>query len=82
MVNLPLAGVNQTTGQRIGSIVGEVEMVDMGADGISWGEFLHVRILIDLAKPLAQGRMLKVQGKSKWIAHQYECLPRDGNWNF
>jgi hypothetical protein len=61
--------------------VGEVEMVDMKADGIGWGEFLHVRILIDLAKPLAQGRMLKVQGKSKWIVYQYECLPRHGNWN-
>ncbi|XP_059450945.1 uncharacterized protein LOC132181722 [Corylus avellana] len=76
MVNLPLACMNQTTGRRIGSTVGEVEMVDTRADGIGWGEFLRVRILLDLAKPLARGRMLKVKGKSKWIAFQYERLPK------
>ncbi|XP_059431635.1 uncharacterized protein At4g02000-like [Corylus avellana] len=76
MVNLPLACMNQTTGRRIGSTVGEVEMVDTEADGIGWGEFLRVKIVVDLAKPLARGRMLKVKGKSKWIAFQYERLPK------
>lgn len=74
MVNLPLACMNQMIGRRIGSTVDVVEAVDTGADGIGWGAYLRVKIEIDLAKPLARGRMLKVQGKSKWIAFQYERL--------
>ena len=76
MVDLPLACMNQTKGQGIGSMVGLVEALDTEKDGISWGEFLHVKIIIDLTKPLAWGRMLKLQGKSIWIAFQYECLPK------
>lgn len=76
MIDLPLACINQTTGKRIGSTVGLVEAVDTGKDGIGWGEFLRVKIVEDLSKPLAHGRMLKIQGKSNWIAFQYEHLPK------
>lgn len=44
-----------------------MKAVDTGKDGIGWGQFLRVKIVVDLSKPLARGRMLKVQGKSKWI---------------
>ena len=48
------------TGRRTGSTVGVVEVVDKGADDFDWGKYLHVKIEIDLVKPLAQRRMLKV----------------------
>ena len=53
-----------------------MEAVDTDGRGIGWGEFLRVRILIDLTKPLVRGRMLKFKGKTKWIAFQYERLPK------
>jgi hypothetical protein len=36
----------------------EVEAVE---DGVGWGEFLRVRIKLDLSKPLPKGRMLKLK---------------------
>jgi hypothetical protein len=44
MVGLPLTFMNQTTGQRIGSMVWLVEAVDIGKDGISWGEFRVLKL--------------------------------------
>jgi hypothetical protein len=76
MFNLPLACMGTDIGHKIGSSVGEVEDVDIVDDGVGWGEFLRVRIVVDLTKPLARGRMLKVMNKSVWVAFQYEKLPR------
>ena len=42
---------------------------------MGWGEFLRVKIKLDMSKPLAQGRMLKIKDKSVWIAFQYEKIP-------
>jgi hypothetical protein len=76
MVDLPLVCMNQATGRRIGSTVGLVEAVDTGKDGIGWGEYLRIKVVLDLFKPLARGRMLKLQGKLNWVAFQYERLPK------
>ena len=46
--------------------------IDNGRDGIGWGEYLWVKVMVDLAKPLMRGRMTKVKGNSMWIAFQYE----------
>ena len=40
------------------------------------GEFLRVKIKIDLYKPLIRGRMLKFDGKSTLIGFKYERLPK------
>jgi hypothetical protein len=53
-----------------------VEEVETDVDGIGWGEYLRVRITLDLSKPLAQVRLLKIKGVSTWIAFQYERLPK------
>jgi hypothetical protein len=76
MVGLPLACMGRETGRMLGSSVGEVEAVDTDANGLGWGESLRVKVLIDLTKPLARGRMLKIKGMTKWIAFQYERLPK------
>jgi hypothetical protein len=76
MKNLPLACMGRDVGFKIGSSVGEVEEVDADKDGIGWGEFLRVKILIDLSKPLPRGRKLKFEGESTWVSFQYERLPR------
>jgi hypothetical protein len=50
--------MNREIGIGIESIVGEVEVV-----GVGWGNFLGVKVVIDISKPLARGRFLTGKGK-------------------
>lgn len=56
--------------------MGEVEAVETDAKGNGRGKYLRVWIKFDLIKPLAHGRVIKLQGKKKWITFQYESFPR------
>ena len=56
MFNLPLACMSKEAGIRIGSTVGKVEGVDVD-EVMGWGEFLRVRIVLDLSKPISRGRI-------------------------
>jgi hypothetical protein len=75
MYNLPLPCMSKETGKKIGSSVGVVEDVDILDDEPGWGEYLKLKIRVDLKKPLARGRMLHVPGRSLWIAFKYKKLP-------
>jgi hypothetical protein len=74
MMNLPLACMGRGVGLKLGAFVGQVEEVDTEKDGVGWGEFLRVKINIDLYKPLSRGRMIKFDGKSTLIGFKYEHL--------
>ena len=76
MVDLPLACMSREIGRKIGASVGVVEVVDTDAGGMGWGEFLRVKILMDLAKPLQRGRKINIKEKAHWIPFQYEHLPK------
>lgn len=76
MTHLPLACMGRDLGFKIGSSVGKVEEVNTDKNGIGWGEYLRVKILIDLSQPLPRGRKLKFEGESTWIDFQYERLPK------
>jgi hypothetical protein len=76
MFNLPLACMGRDLGIQLGGTVGEVEEVDTNEEGVAWGEFLRVRIRINLTKPIARGRVINVKGRSFKIPFQYERLPR------
>jgi hypothetical protein len=76
MYNLPLACMSKAMGIRIGASMGQVEEVDVGKDGIGWGEYLQVRIMLNLSKPLFRGRGLRIKDRSILIAFQYERIPR------
>lgn len=52
--------------------MGPVEEVDVSEGEAGWGEFLRVRVMLDLTKPLARGRMLHPKEKSLWIDLKYE----------
>jgi hypothetical protein len=80
MFNLPLACMSREIGHKIGSSVGKVEDIDIFEDEAGWGEFLRVKILIDLSKPLPRGRMLHLPGKAYWIAFKYERLTKFYLW--
>lgn len=76
MYNLPLACMGKTAGQKLGESVGLVEEVDVAEGEAGWGEFLRVKVSIDITKPLARGRVLHVPNQSIWVAFKYEKLPK------
>ncbi|KAJ8649108.1 hypothetical protein MRB53_002131 [Persea americana] len=39
----------------IGASIGEVEEVGVGNGDVEWGEFLRVRVRVDITKPLPRG---------------------------
>jgi hypothetical protein len=55
MYNLPLACMGKSIGEKIGSSVGLVEEVDVLEEAAGWGEYLRVKVSIELSKPLARG---------------------------
>jgi hypothetical protein len=63
-------------GRRIGASMGNVEAVDTDSKGIGWGEFLRVKIQVDITKPLQRGRKINIEGNSIWIRFQYKRLPK------
>lgn len=76
MFNLPLAFMSETMGVSLGNSVGVVEEVESDEYGIGWGEYLRIKICLDISKPLARGRILKLKETITWVAFQYERLPR------
>jgi hypothetical protein len=76
MTNLPLACMGREVGLKLGASVGRVEEVDTDKDEVGWGEFLRVKINIDLYKPLSRGRMIKFDGKSTLVGFKFEHLPK------
>lgn len=76
MLNLPLACMSLNVGHQIGSAMGHVEEVDVDEGGMGWGEYLRVKITLDLQKPLMRGRILKINGSRVLISFQYERLPK------
>jgi hypothetical protein len=60
MLRLPLVCMEREVGKKIGATVGIVEEVDMDANGVGWGEYLRVKISVDLSKPLSMGRKVNL----------------------
>lgn len=60
--NMPLVGMNQECGEQIGRSIGIVEEVDVDEDDVGWGNFLWVKILLDLTKSIAREQMVMING--------------------
>nr|POE57687.1 hypothetical protein CFP56_13948 [Quercus suber] len=74
MHNLPPTSLNQATGEAIGNSIGKViDVADPEDDG-EGGEFLRVRISIDITKPLPRCRKLWSKGGLKKDEQQF------GDW--
>jgi hypothetical protein len=67
MKNMLLACMGREIGRKIEASVGEVVAVDTDARGMGWGEFLRVKILLNLAKPPQRGRKINIKGTAHWI---------------
>ncbi|KAL5768294.1 hypothetical protein ACOSQ2_015077 [Xanthoceras sorbifolium] len=77
MFNLPLACMSREVGEVLGSLLGEVKEVDVGANGSCWGKCLRVRILIDITQPLQRGLQAVIgdDGEEASVLLCYERLP-------
>lgn len=57
---LPLRRMNKATTEAIGKTLGTIEQVDASLSGKCRSRFLHVRIHLDITKPLSRGKMVKM----------------------
>lgn len=76
MYNLSFCSMNRHYGNLIGEKLGTMIEVNVNSDDTRWGEFLTVRVEIELNKPLVRGRTLEYNRKKFWIAMKDEKLPR------
>lgn len=67
---------NEKVGHLIESTVGVVEEVDLLVGEIAWGEFMRVRVCLDVTKPLLRGKKLRIGSSTPyWVRFSYERLP-------
>ena len=66
----------KTMGLSIEATLGGVERVDANEKGFCLGNFIRIRVLMDISMPLCQGRKVRL-GKHglKWVDFKYERLP-------
>ena len=73
---LPTLSQTREAGLSIGGILGKVEKVDVGDNGVNLGCFLRIRVTLDISQPLIRGRMVRMEGSdSRWVEFKYERLP-------
>jgi hypothetical protein len=79
ILKMPLGLMNKSAGEKIGEMVGAVLEVDADENERAVGEFLRVKVRLDIRKPLMRGVTLDVgegeQEKIKWCPLVYEYLP-------
>ena len=72
---LPLRSMKREIGQQIGGTLGEVVTTTLEDEDSSPGNFVHVRVLINISKPLCHGRLVGLGGgRDTWISFKYERL--------
>lgn len=60
---------------EIGETIGPVT-VSRDTNEMKGGTFMHVRVAIDISRPLCRGRKVMFEEESKsWLSFQYERLP-------
>lgn len=77
IMNLPFGFMNDVRGKALASKLGKVEKMDVDDKGHAWGDFLRVRVSVDVNLPFMQCVSLFSQ---KWNATdvyqvKYEILP-------
>ena len=70
---LPTMCQTKEVGLSIGATLGKVEKVDANAKGFCLGNSLRIRVLIDISKPLCQGRKVRLgEHGLRWVDLKYE----------
>lgn len=74
---MPLGMMNKATGEAIGKEMGQFLSMDKEEDNTAVGQYLWIKVKIDIRKPLMRGVTLYVgkEEKSVWCPVVYEFLP-------
>ncbi|XP_042952131.1 uncharacterized protein LOC122289219 [Carya illinoinensis] len=81
MYEMPLNAMNEEVGRIIGNKIGFVEEVDEEQGEAAWGEFMRIRVRMDISQPLMRGVRVKLgQYGICWIRFAYERLPNFCYW--
>ncbi|KAF5463985.1 hypothetical protein F2P56_014103 [Juglans regia] len=74
--DLLLMAQNSYVGKLIGNLIGDFLEVDLAKGEVEWGEFMRVRVLLDISKPLQRRKKLKLGDENYcWVRLVYERLP-------
>lgn len=67
---------NEYVGREVGMALGSVEEVDLDYGEVEWGEFMSIRVAMDITKPLLHHKKLNLGGHELvWVSFSYERLP-------
>ena len=73
---LPTMSQTKEVGESIGATLGKVEKVDADGKGFCLGNYLRIRVLLDISLPLCRGRKVRLGEQGlKWVDLKYERLP-------
>lgn len=72
---LPTMCQTMVVGMSIGATLGEVEKVDANRKGFCLGNFIRIRVLMDISMPLCRGQKVCLgEYGLKWVDFKYERL--------
>ena len=78
--DIPFHYMNQRVVEEICAVFGVVDRTT-STDAMEGGNFMHVRVLIDISLPLCCGRVLSLEdGGEVWVNFKYERLPNICYW--
>ncbi|XP_042973000.1 uncharacterized protein LOC122304802 [Carya illinoinensis] len=73
--DLPLIACNEYVGKLIGDTLVKVIEVDVDYDDLAWGEYMRVRLALDITKPLLRRKKISLGDHRKcWVRFTYERL--------
>ena len=72
--NIPISFTNKTVAEGLCSSIGEVCSSDFSI--MEGGDHVHVRVILDISKPLCRGRKISLDsGNTGLVSFKYERLP-------
>lgn len=61
---------------KIGNSVGLAMELDVQENGVGWGDYLWVHIVVEFNKTIGRGRKINILGNKVWVSLKYEKLLR------
>ena len=73
---IPTMYQTKEVGYSIEATIGSVESVDVNEKGFCLGNFMRIRVTINISNPLCKGRKVRLGGLSQiWVDFKYERMP-------
>ena len=78
---IPIRRMNHEAATILGSSLGKIAHVSEGGESVGGGQAMHIRVSVDITKPLCRERRAKLEkDKETWISFKYKRLPNFCYW--